>query len=260
MSAMTMTRVLLVEDDPGDALLVETLLGRSRFDRFGVATAECLAQALNLAYDHPPDAVLLDLSLPDSSGMRTVRTFRQAAPDLPVIVLTGVEDRDVGIEALKEGCQDYLVKGHGDGESIARAILHSIQRKQLEAELVRAKEENRLAKEEYRLLVDSSPDAILVCTETEAALINHAARRLCHNGANLRGRPFACLFSPRDAPLVGALIRDILHGARESGVLEAHLRGSDGDMREPAYFNGSKQEGASHANDSSGPPQYPFGG
>lgn len=228
MAADSGVRVLLVEDDPGDARLVVALLGQARFDRFQVTTVDHLSTALDHARKSSFDAVLLDLSLPDSWGLETIRSFRQGAPDLPIIVLTGLEDREIGLQAVKEGCQDYLVKGRGDGEIIARAILHSIERKRLEAELLRTKEEYRLAKEEYRLLVDSSPDAILVCSADGVSLINEAARHLCRDAVNLRGREFASLVAPRDVPKVGALIDDILNGTSSFGVIEAQLRSCDG--------------------------------
>ena len=139
MSDILLTRVLLVEDEPGDADLVKSLLKTARYGRFLVKTADCLSAAMQNLYDYPFDAALLDLSLPDSSGMETIRTFRTAAPDLPVVVLTGLDDREVGLRALREGCQDYLVKGNADGETMARTIIHSIQRKRLEVELVQAK-------------------------------------------------------------------------------------------------------------------------
>ncbi|MBF0560568.1 MAG: diguanylate cyclase [Alphaproteobacteria bacterium] len=225
MPEIAVTRVLLVEDDPGDAYLVVTSLRKVQFDRFDTTISDCLSLAIGCARSLPFDVVLLDLSLPDSRGMQTIRAFRQAAPDLPVIVLTGLEDRDVGLQALKEGCQDYLVKGRGDGETIARAILHSIARKQLENGLFRAKEE-------YRLLVETSPSAILVCTEDGVQLVNEAARQLCSTAAGLRGPKFASLVVSHDVSRLETLIRDVLRGMKRLGVVETQLHGGDGRMVE----------------------------
>ncbi|MBF0095441.1 MAG: diguanylate cyclase [Alphaproteobacteria bacterium] len=219
------TRVLLVEDEPGDARLVMALLKQARFDRFEISVAIRLQEALERTRDLSFDAVLLDLSLPDSHGMETIRVFRREAPDLPIIVLTGLADREVGLQAMKEGCQDYLVKGHGDGETIARAVLHSIQRKRLESDLFRAKEE-------YRSLVDALPDAILLCTRNELLPVNEAARLLCRDVSHLRGREFPSLVASRDAAKVGTLIGEVLGGARRSGVVEARVRSCEGGLTE----------------------------
>lgn len=213
--------ILLVDDNPGDARLVVALLDQTRLENVKIIMADRLATAVTLARDHPIDAVLLDLSLPDSHGIQTIRTFRRAAPELPVIVLTGLADRTVGVQALKEVCQDYLVKGQGDGETIARTILHSIERKRLETELLRAQKA-------YRLLVEASPDAILVCSENGVTLINEAARQLCRDVVQLRGRTFASLVAPHDVARVGALIADVICGTRRSGVVEARLHSCDG--------------------------------
>lgn len=139
MSGTSATRVLLIEDEPGDAQLVTSLLRVVRYGKFVVHGVDCLSEALRALRDHCFDAALLDLSLPDSTGLETIRSFRRAAPDLPVVVLTGLDDREVGLKALQEGCQDYIVKGNADGETMTRTIVHSIQRKRLEVELLQAK-------------------------------------------------------------------------------------------------------------------------
>lgn len=222
--AASVTRVLLVEDHLADATLVRAMLKGARFGRYGVTVVATLADAIRNVQAGGVDAALLDLSLPDSFGVETIRAFRLAAPDLPVIVLTGLEDHEVGLEALKEGCQDYLVKGHGDGEVIARAISHSIHRKALEIELLRAKEQ-------YRLLVDALPDAIVVCTGASVTFVNAAARRLGPaDHADAMAGSFATLALPRDAPPVRDLVEDVLAGRRPSGQVEARVRGADGRL------------------------------
>jgi serine phosphatase RsbU (regulator of sigma subunit) len=119
-------RVLLVEDDDGDATIVSDLLVEAwpvlRVDR-----ATELAEAerrLGAA-----DCVLLDLGLPDALGIEAVRRLREADPEMPVVVLTGDADEQRGIQALGAGAQDYLIKGTISGASLARAIRHSVQRK-----------------------------------------------------------------------------------------------------------------------------------
>jgi diguanylate cyclase len=124
-------RVLLVEDNPGDARLVEILLSETGQD-FDVKHVGTLGEALD-ELDRPPfEVVLLDLSLPDSAGLETVERMRRAAPELPLVVLSGRDDEEVALQALHSGAEDYLVKGRGDGDLIARSIRYSIERKKAE--------------------------------------------------------------------------------------------------------------------------------
>ncbi|MBF0093604.1 MAG: diguanylate cyclase [Alphaproteobacteria bacterium] len=224
-------RVLLVEDEPADAVLVRALLKETRIGHFDVAVEARLSGAVRHASEVFLDVVLLDLSLPDSLGLDTVRAFRQAAPHLPIVVLTGLEDEEIGLQSIREGCQDYLVKGRGDGDALAKSIMYAIERKRLEVELIRAREEHRLSEERYRLLVDSSPDAILVCTADDVLFVNDAARRLCPDpSVPLRGRELTALIASRDAPRVGALIEEAIRGVRPSVTVEAQVRGGDGRL------------------------------
>ncbi len=132
--------LLIVEDNPADARLVELML--AEVGGFRCAKAETLAAAVDAIADHPPDAVLLDLSLPDGQGIATVERIRAAAPFLPIVICTGFDDEAMGLMALQHGCQDYLVKGQGDGTLIRRTILYAIERKAMEEE--RRQAANRL--------------------------------------------------------------------------------------------------------------------
>lgn len=123
--------VLIVEDDEPDAELVEELL-RSEVPGVTVNIAHRLGDALLRLRDDPIDCVLLDLGLPDSQGMETIRALRGARSAAAIIVLTGRDDERVGVTALREGAQDYLVKGHVDGRSLRRAVRYAIERKALD--------------------------------------------------------------------------------------------------------------------------------
>ena len=128
-------RVLLVEDNPGDARLVEILLSGTGQD-FDVKHVGTLGDALD-ELDQPFGVVLLDLSLPDSAGLQTVERMRRAAPELPLVVLSGRDDEEIALQALQGGAEDYLVKGQGDGDLISRSIRYSIERKIAEEKLAR---------------------------------------------------------------------------------------------------------------------------
>lgn len=110
MNASSPCRILLVEDDPSDAHLVRQALRSVRDQRFDIAWVTSLAEARRQLLENPPEVLLLDLSLPDSSGLATVTAGRQAAGALPLIVLTGHDDTGFALQTLEAGAQDYLVR------------------------------------------------------------------------------------------------------------------------------------------------------
>jgi sigma-B regulation protein RsbU (phosphoserine phosphatase) len=143
-------RILLVEDNPGDARLLRFTLEEAESLRFDLVHAARLSEALERVKEGPADVVLLDLSLPDAHGMETVTRMLQAAPAVPIIVLTGLTDETVAVQAVQAGAQDYLVKGSVDGGTLARAIRYAMERKRLETEraaLLRNEQEARAAAE-----------------------------------------------------------------------------------------------------------------
>ena len=103
-------QVLLVEDNPGDARLIRETLSETNPDQFELVYAERLDSALELVDQGAVDLVLLDLTLPDSSGLDTLTRMQSHAPVAPIIVLTGLDDEDLALGAVGEGAQDYLTK------------------------------------------------------------------------------------------------------------------------------------------------------
>lgn len=127
-------RILLVEDNPGDVrLLLETI--REGGDSFAVDTCGALEPALRAAEDVSPDVILLDLNLPDSHGLYTFLRMRQSLPAIPVVVLTGLDDEQLGLEAVKEGAEDFLTKGDLSPRILGRAIRYAIERHELKEKL-----------------------------------------------------------------------------------------------------------------------------
>ena len=124
--------VLLVEDNPGDARLVVELLNEATADAFRVTHVEQLADARQLLMEDGTGCVLLDLSLPDAARLEALMQLRAAAPDVPIVILSGLQDELLAVKAVQEGAQDYLVKGRVDGEAIGRSIRYSVERKALE--------------------------------------------------------------------------------------------------------------------------------
>lgn len=131
----TLCRTLLVEDNPGDARLIEEMLGEVGVGTFEPRSATDLAAARALLSEREFDVVLLDLSLPDSHGTETVAAVRGIAPHMPIVVLTCLEDEEVTYDALERGAQDYLVKGQFDPAVLTRTIRYAIRRKRLEDEV-----------------------------------------------------------------------------------------------------------------------------
>lgn len=129
--------VLLVEDNPADARLVELLLDEAEPGGFEVTRCGMLGDALALLEREEPgfEVVLLDLSLPDSGGMETLSRTRASARWTPIVVMSGRDDEEVALQALQSGAEDYLIKGRGDGEVVARAIRYAIERARTEARL-----------------------------------------------------------------------------------------------------------------------------
>jgi DNA-binding NarL/FixJ family response regulator len=131
------TQVLLVEDEPAFATFCETVLATAD-EPFRLTSASNLAAALEAIAHASPDVILLDLNLPDSTGLATLRDVLAAAPHLPVVVLTGMAEPGVPHEAVRLGAQDWLGKDRIDPELLPRTLRYAIERKRLGNQLLQA--------------------------------------------------------------------------------------------------------------------------
>lgn len=144
-------RVLLVEDSVAQAKIARLALqGRG----LEVDCASTLSEALSRLNKPGIDAILLDLSLPDSNGIETFYKVSSAKPDVPIVILSGHDSQDVALEALKHGAQDYLIKGHASDDSIARCLRYAVER--FYAELALRRGEKRV-----RIILENSYDAFI---------------------------------------------------------------------------------------------------
>ena len=170
--------VLVVEDSPTDALLVREELATR--PQFMLKTVPRLGDAVEHLQTQPVDVVLLDLGLPDSDGMHTLTEVRRQAPRLPIVVLTGNEDEDVGLQALHAGAQDYVVKRDLVGVNVARVLLYAIERQ---------RNKKTIAETTARLeaIVNSAMDAILALDADERIVLFNPAAEL------MFGRPGSSL-------------------------------------------------------------------
>jgi len=130
-----MIKALLVEDNDVDAQLTQDLLSEWSIEEFQITRAKTLGEGLALLSRERFDAVLLDLSLPDAFGLPTVKQVHATSPTIPVVILSGVSDQSLALQAVQQGAQDYLVKGQGHPELLARAVRYAIERKRFEEHL-----------------------------------------------------------------------------------------------------------------------------
>ncbi len=160
-------RVLLVEDNVIDAKLITGLL-RSPSAALHCCHVTQLAEALDHMEIHPPDVILLDLNLEDSSGYETFHFVRQAATKAAILVLSGSDDEELAIRTVREGAQDYLVKGSFDGRLLLRSIRYAIERK-------RSEEALRNSQATVRAIFENSLDGIVIFDRTGACVEANAA-------------------------------------------------------------------------------------
>jgi DNA-binding NarL/FixJ family response regulator len=156
-------KVLLIEDNPGDAELVREMLRNTPGFVVRPEVEEDLKTGLKRLENEPFDLVLLDLGLPDSQGIETLVRVNLEAPGVPVVVLTGTSDEDLGTELIRRGAQDYLVKEKLDNDSLIRSLRYAIERRrlQLEFDLARLKEhEERELRHLGRLSASSTTPTI----------------------------------------------------------------------------------------------------
>jgi serine phosphatase RsbU (regulator of sigma subunit) len=205
-------RVLLVEDDHGDAFLVSELL-REEAAPVDVRRAQSLTEAIDLLRSELFDCVLLDLGLPDASGLAALERLQEAAPHVAHLVLTGDRDDQRGIEAVAAGAQDYLVKGSVDGDGLRRAILYAVERRQADSVRERLRAAEILAEEATRLERGLLPVPIL---NDDALLVGTGYRP--GRERTLLGGDFYDLVQTRDGA-VHLMIGDVSgHGADEAAL------------------------------------------
>jgi two-component system cell cycle sensor histidine kinase/response regulator CckA len=203
-------RALLIEDDPDDILLLKDSLAEIGLGKIRLDYADRLSKGLIQLGLHVYDVVLLDLNLPDSRGLDTLNTTIKRFPKLPVVVLSGLADDVITVEAVRRGAQDYLVKGDISGPLVMRVVRYAIERKQVEAVL-------RASEARYRTLVETSPNGItLADLEGKLLLCNPQAARL-HSYASpeaMVGVNFFKLIAPHDRHPAAANIRKTLNEGR----------------------------------------------
>jgi two-component system, NarL family, sensor histidine kinase UhpB len=199
-------RLLLVEDNPGDASYICDLLERDGPAETRVVHVSCLADAAEQLTTSHIDAVLLDLHLPDSVGVAGVKALRVHAPEVPIVVLTGLQDHDVAFECIVAGAQDFLSKATLDEQGLRRALGYALARVVETAQRERAD----TLKETMAAIVEASADAILSASmEGIVTSWNRGAERIFG-------------FSREEA--IGRPVTEVMRAPDASGAVDQDLR------------------------------------
>ena len=208
---MNTTTILLVEDNPGDARLIRELFRDLQGRSFDILIAESFRQAHERLQERNVDLALVDLSLPDSHGLDTFRKLAESYPSLPQVLLTGLNDQETAIQAVREGAQDYLLKGEVDGHILIRAIDYAIERKRIQVELEAANTRlQKSAEDLHSILNQLHIGTILLSSEGRILYMSVSALRLLgQTGTTPEGRPWqdAVEFADHDVHALERLMK-----------------------------------------------------
>jgi len=195
---MDRTSLLMIEDDAAYAQLVSEHLELVRPGMYDLQHVVRLSTGLERLVRGGIDVVLLDLTLPDSRGLDTYVTVRSQAPEVPVVVLTGRDDKELAVQAAREGAQDYLVKGKVRGDTLVRCLQYAIERQQALVKLKRYARQASASESRFRRIIEENADGIAITDPSGDVLFaNRAALRLFDQTLDdLRGRPFRFALTP----------------------------------------------------------------
>ncbi len=175
----TVLQILLVEDNAGDTRLLREMFSQEKPGSFHLTCVLRMRDAEIQLAKGGVDVVLLDMGLPDEHGLDTLRRAQAAAPGVPVIVLTGLDDEVLAAEAMKEGAQDYLIKGQIENRALPRALRHAIERRRMQAETDIVRE----------LQSQARVNSVLECTSDSVVAIGHDWTLLYGNRRALQSLP-----------------------------------------------------------------------
>jgi two-component system, cell cycle sensor histidine kinase and response regulator CckA len=215
-------RVLLVEDNPGDARLFTELVRDAGAGQWNLVQVDRLSAALDRLRCDMFDVMLLDLSLPDADGLETLIRAHAEAPKIPIVVLTGRDDEALAVRTVRAGAQDYLVKGRLDGDLLVRSIRYATERG-------RAVEALERREEHYRSLIENSMDLISILNRdgTIRYVSPSHERQLGYPLDALVGRNVLSFIHPEDrARVQGALAK-----GNNGRPVECRVRDSEGGWR-----------------------------
>jgi diguanylate cyclase (GGDEF)-like protein len=173
-------KILLIEDNLADADWICEILIEENLTKVDFKHAKRVTEALQLISQHDFDVILLDLSLPDSQGLDSIAQVKQQAPELPIVVLTALNDENIAVQSVRQGAQDYLVKGKFEGELLIRSIHYAIERQRTEATLRQQAEREKLMKKmsdrirqslDLKEILDTTVDEVRHFLQTDRVVI-----------------------------------------------------------------------------------------
>ena len=211
-------RLLLVEDNPGDARLLREMFKEQGSHNTELTQVESMSEAEKLLAGRPFDIVLLDLGLPDAQGLGAVRRTHAAAPRVPLVVLTGLDDETLAVQALQEGAQDYLVKGQIESRGLLRALRYAIERKNMEEALFVEKERLRL----QSAALEATAEGVMITTrDGSITWVNPAFTKITGFRAEeaIGRKPSILRSGKHEAAIYGELWQTILEGQVWDGEL-----------------------------------------
>ena len=219
MSRKSLKTVLLVEDNAGDVRLLREMLSEAGPRATQLMHVGCMKDAELLLAERAVDIILLDLGLPDAQGLEAVRRAHAAAPRVPLVVLTGLDDESLAIQALQEGAQDYLVKGEIETRPLLRALSHSIERKSMEDALF-------AEKERAQVTLNCIGDGV-ICTDVSGGItfLNAIAQKMTGwSWSEAEGLPLAEVFQVLDAtsPKISSIPPGMAQGPERTVKLPAN--------------------------------------
>ena len=162
---METVRVLIVEDNPVDAFCIKEALESTNSTKFEISHVENLAEAKERLGKEDFNVLVLDLGLPESQGIETFLEVKNIAPGIPIVVMSGLDDETVAIEAVRGGAQDYLLKGKWDAEVLKRSIYYAIERHRLLSERDHSEDAEHQIEALRVLIVEDNPADALCLTE-----------------------------------------------------------------------------------------------
>lgn len=187
--SMDILKILLVEDNPVDVLRVQDALRSEKNGSFSISSVESLAEAKEILEKEEFHLILLDLGLPDSQGLDTFCGMRDVAPDVPIVVLSGLDDEGIAVEAMSQGGQDYLSKESWDSRTIVRSLNYAVERHKILRNWQQAERSARESESRFKAVFEGSEDWIfLKSPDLKFQLVNPAmAKDLGRNAEELIG-------------------------------------------------------------------------
>ncbi|HPG58805.1 MAG TPA: response regulator, partial [Candidatus Wallbacteria bacterium] len=201
-------KILLIEDNPLDARAFNLMLSHAKSSfTFETSEASSLKEAIEMVLKQKFDVILLDLSLPDENGLSTLTKLLEHSKDVPIIVLTGIDDETLGINAVKAGAQNYLVKGQVNNKFLVRTICYATEKRYLSNEIEKKlQKELEISEERFKHIYNMSP-VMMFSFDSEGNFCDVNSKWLAETGYSREeviGKRFDFLIPPHHKRLTSA--------------------------------------------------------